>query len=387
MGEDRGTVIPAKKSRLSGFSRRKFIAASGLGAAGILSAFYFGSITPSETSRSQSPAFEEVILNKFAKSIQVGGPGKDGIPPIDNPKYLAVGEANKILTDEDVVFGLEHGGVVRAYPQIVMVWHEIVNENINGERISITYCPLTGSAVGFKGLSKVNGEPLTFGTSGNLVNSNLLMYDRQSDSNWPQILGTAINGLNKGITLNHLPVVWTTWGLWKEVHPDTQVLSTDTGFVKIYGYDPYGSYTQDPANNYYYRNPAIYFPVLYSNDRFHRKKVVTGVMHKGSYLAIPKGEFSSIQVANATLGGDPIVAIYDGGLDTTRVFLRRAAGRELNFQISGTKVTDIETGSDWSLKGEALSGRLSGTKLTAVKSFDVMWFAWFAFFPSTLVYG
>ncbi len=386
MGEDGGTVIPAKKTRLSGFSRRKFLAASGLGAAGILSAFYLGSIAPSETSQSQSPAFEEDILNKLANSIQVGGPGKDGIPPIDNPKYLSVDGANKFLTDEEVVFGLEYGGVVRAYPQIVMVWHEIANENINGEKVSITYCPLTGSATGFKGFSKVNAAPLTFGTSGNLVNSNLLMYDRQSDSNWPQILGTAINGPNKSLTLNHVPVVWTTWGLWKEVHPDTEVLSTDTGFVRIYGYDPYGSYTKDTARNYY-RDATIYFPVVYSNDRFHRKKVVTGVMHKGSYLAIPKGEFSSIQVANTTLGGDPIVAIYDGGLDTTRVFLRRVVDRELTFQISGTKVTDIETGSDWSLKGEALSGRLSGTKLTAVKSFDVMWFAWFAFFPSTLVYG
>ena len=127
-------------------------------------------------------------LEDFTQHIQSGGPPKDGIPSIDQPKDISAAESDRFLHPKDVVFGLHYRGVIKAYPQKVLVWHEIVNDEVNGDKISVTYCPLTGSVVGFRGRSR-EGAILTFGTSGKLVNSNLLMYDRQTDSQWPQVFG------------------------------------------------------------------------------------------------------------------------------------------------------------------------------------------------------
>ncbi len=390
-----------KRGKFRKFSRRSFIVIGGLGTAGIVSALYYGSANqgqpiysqgtlpsgeqPSVTQSVQTEAevIPEQTLDELARYILPGGPGKDGIPAIDRPKFISADEANKFLSNEDVVFGLQYQGVVRAYPQTVLVWHEIVNENINGEKITVTYCPLTGSAVAFKGFSKVDGSPLTFGVSGKLVNSNLIMYDRQTDSYWPQILGAAFMGPNKGSILDQIPVTLTSWELWRKTHPETQVLSKDTGFIRIYGTDPYGKYTKDgPVGGRYYS-----FPVRLTDDRLHPKKVVTGVIHRGSYLAIPKEEFKSVRVANTELGGDPMVAIYDDAEEIIRVFSRRVGNKELTFRISGSGVVDTETGSEWSVKGEGLAGSLSGKQLRPLKFLDVMWFAWYAFYPQTLVYG
>lgn len=239
-------------------------------------------------------------LEEFARNVVHGGPPKDGIPPIDRPKVTSPGEADRFLHPEDVVFGLDYKGAVRAYPQIIMVWHEIVNEEIVGEKLSVTYCPLTGSAIAYKGRSKVDGKPLTFGTSGNLVNSNLLMYDRQTDSRWPQILGVAITGPNKGQELEAIPLVWTTWERWKRRYPNTLVLSKETGYVRSYGYDPYGSYTSNRPN--YYTSGGPFFPVIARNNRFPEKKVVVGVKANHSVKALPKAEASAIGVVNFTLG-------------------------------------------------------------------------------------
>lgn len=131
----------------------------------------------------------------------------------------------------------------------MLVWHEIVNHTVGGEPLAVTYCPLTGTVIGFTGPP---GTPeLTFGTTGKLVNSNLLMYDRQTGSEWPQLLGTAISGPLKGTRLETVPLVWTTWKEWRAAHPDTRVLTTDTGALRSYGSDPYGSYPD--RSGYYIR--------------------------------------------------------------------------------------------------------------------------------------
>ena len=145
-------------------------------------------LTGHELWRSESADAKVWSLDDFTRNIQSGGPPKDGIPPIDKPKYVPAAEAEKFLKPNDIVFGLDYQRLAKAYPQKILVWHEIVNDEIKGEKIAITYCPLTGSSVAFRGRSR-DGVALTFGTSGKLVNSNLLMYDRQTDSQWPQILG------------------------------------------------------------------------------------------------------------------------------------------------------------------------------------------------------
>src|SRR5919106_4571490 len=197
-------------------SRREFL--TRLGSAVVAGSAVF----PITTAQAKAWSLED-----FTKNIQSGGPPKDGIPPIDRPKYVSAAESEKFLKPNDIVFGLDYQGVVKAYPQKILVWHEIVNDEVKGEKIAITYCPLTGSAVGFRGRSR-DGAMFTFGTSGKLVNSNLLMYDRETDSRWPQILGTAIDGKSKGAVLEEIPLVWTHWSRWRRRHPDTVVLSTDT---------------------------------------------------------------------------------------------------------------------------------------------------------------
>ncbi|MGH2660431.1 MAG: DUF3179 domain-containing (seleno)protein, partial [Actinomycetota bacterium] len=175
-------------------SRRRFLQAlGGLGALGGLSYLTVRGLTR-EPARgvSQNPPPPNIggPYDAFARNIANGGPPKDGIPAIDEPRFIAAREAT-FLEDADVVFGIVHAGEARAYPQLVLVWHEIVNDRFPDGRLSVTYCPLTGSVVGFRGTAP-GGEPYTFGTSGDLVNSNLLMYDRETDNRWPQILGQSI---------------------------------------------------------------------------------------------------------------------------------------------------------------------------------------------------
>ncbi|MBI4608804.1 MAG: DUF3179 domain-containing protein [Candidatus Rokubacteria bacterium] len=318
----------------------------------------------------------------FVKNVQHGGPPKDGIPPIDRPKYVSASGAEKFLRAGDIVFGLEYRGVVKAYPQKILVWHEIVNEEIGGEKLSITYCPLTGSAVGFKGSSRGDRAALTFGTTGKLVNSNLLMYDRQTDSQWPQILGVAIAGPNKGTVLEEIPLAWTTWGPWRAKHPESLVLSTDTGFFRAYGSDPYGSYERRGT---YYDSGGSFFPVMTADPRFPDKHVVIGIKANGARLAIPKAAVAWHKVINASLAGVPLVALYDQELAAVRVFARRAGTTVLTFRREGNTFVDEQTRAPWTATGRCQGGRLSGTQLPVLAAYDVMWFAWYAFFPRTEV--
>lgn len=280
-------------------------------------------------------------LDRLADAAVSGGPGKDGIPSIDEPKFVPASEAT-FLSAEDRVFGLVRRGEVRAYPQLVLVWHEIVNDTVAGEKLAVTYCPLTGTVIAFTGLPGRQG--MTFGTTGRLVNSNLLMYDRQTNSEWPQILGTAISGELKGQTLTTVPLAWSTWRAWRARHPGTRVLSTDTGALRDYGRDPYGSY---PNQSGYYVEGEPIFPVEPSDDRFDPKDVVIGVRSRGEQLAIPKALIRDHETVDAEVGGTPIVARWDRRLDTARV-MRRDNGHPADF-------------------------------------LDAMWFAWYAFYPRTEV--
>lgn len=324
---------------------------------------------------------KEWSLEDFTKNIQSGGPPKDGIPPIDRPKYIAANEAGRFLQATDIVFGLDHGGTVKAYPQKILVWHEIVNDEFDGGKISVTYCPLTGSAVGFSGRS-LDGTMLSFGTSGKLVNSNLVMYDRQTDSQWPQILGIGIDGKSKGTVLEETTLDWTTWSRWRAQHPETRVLSTDTGYFRSYGRDPYGSYDQSGT---YYDSGGPLFPLMAKDDRFGSKEVVLGVKANGRRMAIHKESLRQKQVINTNLSSLPLIAIYDRELDVGRVFIREIRGKPSTFVSDGNRILDKLTHSEWTAGGRASAGKLEGSRLRQHPSYDVMWFAWYAFFPETEV--
>lgn len=292
--------------------------------------------------RASSAPGEPPSLEALASAVTSGGPGKDGIPPIDRPRFVPAGQAD-FLTDDEPVFGLTYRGEVRAYPQLVLVWHEIVNDTVAGQRLAVTYCPLTGTVIGFTGVR--GGPELTFGTTGNLVNSNLLMYDRQSDSEWPQLLGVAIRGAHKGQRLGTVPLVWTSWKAWRTTHPDTTVLSTDTGALRRYGSDPYGSY---PRRSGYYVEGGPFFPVLATDDRFSAKEVVIGIRTGDATVAVHRELVRRTKSVPVTVAGNRLTAVWDEALSTARV-----AG------------ADDTAG--------------------AVDVLDSMWFAWYAFHPDTEV--
>jgi hypothetical protein len=290
---------------------------------------------------------DEKYLSVLERNVVSGGPPKDGIPSVDKPKYTTAREADEWLLPEDVVFGLQQDGFVAAYPQRILVWHEIVNERVAGRPVSITYCPLTGTALGFYG-SLSGGVSTQFGVSGKLVNSNLLMYDRASDSYWPQMLGKAIAGPARGLALDEFPLTWTTWERWKRKHPGTLVLSRSTGFFRDYGRggDPYGSYIERSRG--YYDSGALLFSPVHDDARLHPKTVVVGVRDgKGNAVAIAKEALRRRGTIEAELGGRTVVARYDGELDSHRV----------EFKDSGQRLN----------------------------AFDAMWFAWAAFYPGTVL--
>lgn len=366
-------------------TRRDFIRlALGLGGAAVVGSLAYRFLLSVDSSSPGEPLTpgENDYLESFNSNIVTGGPPKDGIPSIDRPKFISRQEADSFLRPEDIVFGIAFGGVVRAYPQRILVWHEIVNDMLGGEPISITYCPLTGSQVAFR-RRLPGGSVTTFGTSGNLVNSNLLMYDRLTDSNWPQILGTAINGPRRGQTLEEVPLVWTTWSRWREVRPETEVLSIETGFLRNYSWDPYGSYVPELAG--YYANDGLLFPVMNRSGLFPPKKVVVGIKVADDRLAVPLAEFRSILVRNVNLGRVPMVLLYDPDLDVIRAFRRTAEDTRLTFEVRDGKYVDRETGTVWSAEGRGLEGPLGDVSLQQVNAYNVMWFAWYAFYPDTTV--
>lgn len=288
---------------------------------------------------------KESYFSLLEKSAISGGPPKDGIPSIDAPAYTNAKDADEWLLPEDIVFGIEYGGFIAAYPQRIVVWHEIVNVEVGGEDLAVTYCPLTGTAIGFKG-EYAPGISSEFGVSGKLINSNLLMYDRKSDSYWPQILGTAITDPAKGIRLEEFSVVWTTWEKWKRMHPDTLVLSRDTSFFRNYGEggDPYGSYLRE--NRGYYSSNRLLFDPINKDSRLHPKEVVVGIRDaEDQALAIVKDKLRAEKVIEAPLGDNTIVITYN---------------QELDFYEARVK----ETGK-W------------------INAFDAMWFSWTAFYPDT----
>lgn len=319
-----------------------------------------------------SQAHDYDYLNE---QILSGGPPKDGIPPIDEPKYISVSQAD-FLNDYDKVFVYETPSTVFLYPQKILVWHEIVNDTVDGEQFSITYCPLTGSTICY--LGDENHPNNTYGTSGNLLNSNLVMYDRATDSYIPQILGIGINKDLKSTVIPTKPVHWTNWEYAKELYPDAKVLSSDTGFFRDYNSDPYGSYAPDNDNSYYYIGGPI-FPVLNAKGVFQDKKVVVGVKSGDSEVALDPLLIRDEKVYNFTLGDDHVVAVFDQDLKAIRVFNRLYKGQVLEFKPADGGFEDMQ-GNKWSYKGQS-----GNDQLEAMVYFDVMWFAWYAYYPETEV--
>jgi hypothetical protein len=319
-----------------------------------------------------------------------GGPPRDGIPPIDAPKFESVESADNWLGAREPVILFQISEDIRAYPLQILTWHEIVNDAVGGIPVVITFCPLCNTALVFE-RPVLAGEVLTFGTSGNLRNSDLVMYDRQTESWWQQFSGEAIVGDLTGTQLTFLPASIISWADFKSQFPGGQVLSTDTGFRRNYGANPYVGY--DDVN----QSPFLFTGEL--DDRLRPMERVLGILlPDDSAAAYTFERLNNEQVINDTLGETPIVAFWKSGttsaLDTatiasgkdvgsTGVFLRTIRGETLTF-VSNQDGTfkDEQTNSVWNLSGRAVEGRLKGAQLTALAHHDTFWFAWAAFVPA-----
>tara|TARA_Y100000310_G_scaffold253797_1_gene260763 strand:- start:259 stop:1275 length:1017 start_codon:yes stop_codon:yes gene_type:complete len=229
--------------------------------------------------------------------IRSGGPPKDGIPSIDNPKFIPAADAD-FIEDDAIGLGLSYKEDVRFYPFSILVWHEIVNDEVSGDPVLVTYCPLCATAVVFD--SRIDGETAKFGVSGRLWQSNLLMYNRTKNSSdeslWSQVLGEAVLGVHTGIRLDIIPADTVRFGDWKRAHPDTLVLSQDTGALRSYGSDPYG--------DYYTSNNTI-FPTNFNDNRLHPKALVIGIELNGKTKAY-LNESLSVGTTKDTFSGETI---------------------------------------------------------------------------------
>ncbi|MCP4610281.1 MAG: DUF3179 domain-containing protein [Planctomycetes bacterium] len=316
---------------------------------------------------------------EFFENAVGGGPLPDGIPPHENPTYESVASASEWLDESDRVFVVESQEGVRLYPQPIMVWHEIVNSRFNGRAGALTYCPLVGVAIGY--YTDFNEPETTFGTSGKLVNNNLIMYDRQTGSYWPQILGEAITGPLSTLKLEAFPVYWAQWADAAKAYPDAEVLSRDTGFFKPYGFDPYGNY---PGERGYYFTDRLLFSLMHVDGQLGLKELIIGIKTACGMAALPKNSLTMERpVLNLTVADAPVVVFYDEALDTVRTFSRVSGDTVLTFALRDGNFIDLNSGSVWTKDGHAISGKWAGSQLNWIESMESFWFAWIAFYPET----
>jgi Protein of unknown function (DUF3179). len=337
----------------------------------------------------RDPAFPAPLVPP--EDILSGGPPPDGIPPIDAPRFLPAAAQRDLLPPEEPVVTLEIDGDARAYPVRILIWHEIVNDTVGGVPVAVTYCPLCNSAVAYRRV--VRGVETTFGTSGRLYNSALVMYDRATESLWTHYDGRAVVGLLTGEQLEPIPAPLMSWGDFLAAYPDGQVLDqTRTGFRRDYGVNPYVGYDNPDTQPFLFRGTV--------DDRARAKQRVVGVTVGEESVAFALDAISGgeARATNTTIGGRPVVVLWKAGqasalergnvgtgrdVGTTGVFFRELDGRVLTLSAEGDHFVDAETGSTWNIVGAAVSGPLAGSELTRIPHLDTFWFAWSSYRPGT----
>jgi hypothetical protein len=311
-----------------------------------------------------------------------GGPGKDGIPALTNPTFVKLGQGGiDYLQDGDRVAGIFLDSEPYALPLNIFWWHEIVNLDEGGEAVAITHCPLTGSTLGF---DRAAARGARFGVSGLLYQNNLVMYDRSSDESlWPQMLRGARCGSADGTNLAMVPVVEMTWEGWKTLHPDTRVLSSETGYSRSYTSYPYGNYDNP-------QNPSLLFPGTI-DDRRPPKERVLGIPDGSGGLALPYGildELGATAVVTTELLGEPSVVFWDRGRQAAMAYRASLDSEILDFSVVDGRIVDAQTGSIWRVDGIAIEGPKGSQQLEAVpEAFVAFWFAWPTFYPDIEIWS
>jgi hypothetical protein len=325
------------------------------------------------------------------EEFRSGGPPRDGIPPIDEPSFVSVDAANDWIEDREPVIALDVNGVVRAYPLQILTWHEVVNDDVGGIPVAVTFCPLCYAAIVFERPEHA-GEVLTFGTTGNLRRSDLVMWDRQTESWWQQFSGEAIVGTLLGTELRKIVAPLVSWGEFRSRYPDADVLSRDTGHSRSYGENPYVGYDDVSKPPWLYEGPV--------GDALRPMERVVGVELGESDRAYTLKLISEEKVLHDELDDTSIVVFWTkhaaSALDMRKIADSKTIGSVgvyratiddivLAFEEKDGSFIDSSTGSTWNVFGEAVKGPLKGQRLIPIVHHNTWWFVWGAFKnPSTL---
>ena len=345
-------------------------------------------------------------LDELPHHLRSGGVPRDGIPAMTNPQSVAPEDAH-YLADSDLVLGVVANGAARAYPHRLGWTHEVINDQLGGQYISVTFCPLTSTGLVFDAMAS-DSTQIELGVSGMILNSNLVLYDRRDEKTlYPQMIYTGISGTHKGQHLQLLPVVETTWGLWRALHPHTTVVQAATGLdrypdyiralypLDVYGHYPYGNYRSD--------HRMIIFPPTTARPSGHlpAKEMVLGLRDAGESRAYPFSRMPDKAVINDRVGDRAVLVLYDAKTATAIPYSRVVRDQLLTFRIlsrtgdlrlsSGRSLplafADVETGSEWNMRGEALAGPLEGAQLEQIPAYNSMWFGWSAYWPQTRLWN
>lgn len=321
-----------------------------------------------------------------------GGPGRDGIRSIDQPKFVSTKNASAWLNGREPVVAFTSGNYAKAYPLQILMYHEIVNDELNDLSVAITYCPLCNAAMVFD--RYYQGEKLEFGTTGKVHTSNLVMYDRQSESWWLQFSGEGVVGKHTGAELKLLPSQIVSFKQFKKAYPNGKVLSKKTGFDKKYGVNPYTSYDS-------LKTPMAWFFRKPVDTRLPAMERVLGVIVEDKVKAYPFSVLNKQPLFEQTIANTPVLIFSQAGMAsavdkriiresketlTAAVYSRLVSGEVLNFKLSGVEVIDVQTQSTWNLFGEAIAGPLKGTRLAKLDRGVYFSFVWLDFYPQSDIF-
>ena len=320
-----------------------------------------------------------------------GGPPKDGIPAIDRPRFVSPAAAAAWLDPREPVIAVTVGDQARAYPLQILIYHEIVNDTLAGMPLAVTFCPLCNAALVFD--RRLDGRLLDFGTTGLLRKSDLVMYDRQTESWWQQFTGRAIVGELDGAMLTQHPAQIVAFAEFRTGHPDGQVLSRETGHDRPYGRNPYRGYDAIDNRPFLFDDPT--------DPRLPAMERVLAISLGGVDRLYPFALFRDRPLIHDTVAGTPVIVMARHGtlsvldreaiavsrpIHSANAFDRRVAGRVLEFTLRDGEIVDTASGSRWNLLGQALAGPLAGSRLTPLPGGVHFAFAWLAFNPDSEIY-
>jgi Protein of unknown function (DUF3179) len=323
---------------------------------------------------------DEIIGDWLIPSNQIydGGPGKDGIPAISNPDF-ADNASIDYMKENDLIIGIKIKDGVKGYPHPILNWHEIINDKIADNNFSITYCPLTGSTIALN--RNIGGTVTTFGVSGLLYNSNLIPYDRATNSNWSQMKMKCVNGKLEGTDFDYIHTFETSWKTWKKIFPNAQVVASNTGFNRQYSAYPYGTYRSDES---------LIFPIANENNELSLKERVHGIIDDDKVYAIRFSLFENgTKLYTKQIGANNYIIVGSKSDNFIVSFFNTLQdGTTLNFELIENSLPILlkdNKGNKWDIFGFAVEGNRKGEKLVPTKSFIAYWFAWATFYPDVSI--